>query len=268
MEPRAGIAVIGGSGMYSFLPPVDTLDVRTEYGEPSSPVTIVDVEGRHIAFVARHGLRHTVPPHAINYRANVQALRSVGVSRIIAPAAVGSLRQDMAPGDVVVCDQFIDRTWGRASTFFDGPEVAHLSLADPYCEELRPLALSAARAAGFTAHQAGTVIVTQGPRFSTRAESRHYRAIGGDVLNMTQHPEGALARELGMCYVNVSVVTDYDAGLEGEPDVHPVSQEEVLRVFAESVQRLRDLLVRLVRSIPETRGCRCAASAASPLHAS
>jgi 5'-methylthioadenosine phosphorylase len=265
MEAEAELAVIGGSGLYRFLTPARTLDVSTPYGEPSSGVSIVDIDGRKVAFLARHGVRHTVPPHAINYRANVHALHSMGATRIVAPAAVGSLRREMAPGDVVVCDQFIDRTWGRASTFFDGPEVAHVSLADPYCEQLRPLAVTAARDAGFTAHESGTVVVTQGPRFGTRAESAHYRAIGADVLSMTQYPEVALARELSMCYANVSLVTDYDVGLDEVAEARPVTQADVMHALDKSVERLRDCLVRLIAAVTVERRCRCAEGAARPL---
>ncbi len=262
----ATIAVIGGSGLYRFLDSQDLRHLGTPYGEPSGPVTLADVGGRAVAFLPRHGVRHTIPPHAINYRANLYALAQLGVERVVGPAAVGSLRREIAPGDLVVCDQFIDRTWGRAGTFFDGPSVAHAAMADPYCEELRPLAVAAAETIGFTAHDGGTVVVNQGPRFGTRAESRMHAAMGGDVVNMTQCPEVQLARELGMCYVNLSLVTDYDSGRMEDAAVGTVTQEEVLRVFGENVQRLRELLSLLVERIPEQRGCRCAASAARPMH--
>jgi len=263
-DPR--IAVIGGSGLYRFLDAKQTLEPTTPYGEPSGPITVADVAGRSVAFLPRHGVQHTIPPHAINYRANLFALHALGVERVVAPAAVGSLRADMAPGHLVICDQFIDRTWGRPSTFYDGPEVAHVSVADPYCDEMRPLAAEAAAALGFTVHDHGTVLVTQGPRFGTRAEARFHRQIGADVLNMTQYPEVVLARELGMCYVNISVVTDYDAGIEELADMEPVSQGEVMRVFADSVDRLREVLVRLIGAVPDQRGCSCAELAAKPLH--
>ena len=265
MAAEARIAVIGGSGLYRFLDATETLALSTPHGDPSGPITIAAVGGEGVAFLPRHGTQHTIPPHAINYRANLLALHSLGVQRVIAPAAVGSLRPQMAPGHVVICDQFIDRTWGRVSTFYDGPVVAHVSVADPYCEELRPLAVVAGVAAGFTVHERGTVLVTQGPRFGTRAEARFHRDIGADVLNMTQYPEVALARELGMCYVNLSLVTDYDAGIDAAPGVAPVSQEAVLRVFGENVERLRAALVRLIETIPQQRACRCGERGAQPM---
>ena len=265
---EARIAVIGGSGLYRFLVATETLALSTPHGEPSGPITIAEAGGEAVAFLPRHGPQHTIPPHAINYRANLFALHSLGVQRVLAPAAVGSLRPQMAPGHLVICDQFIDRTWGRLSTFYDGPVVAHVSVADPYCEELRPLAAAAAAATGFTAHERGTVLVTQGPRFGTRAEARFHRDVGADVLNMTQYPEVVLARELGMCYVNLSLVTDYDAGIEAVPDAAPVSQEEVLRVFGENVERLRTALVRLIETIPLQRACHCIERGARPMQPS
>ncbi|HKR99532.1 MAG TPA: MTAP family purine nucleoside phosphorylase, partial [Candidatus Dormibacteraeota bacterium] len=222
---EARIAVIGGSGLYNFLEPAETTLLSTPYGDPSGPITIVVVDGVSVAFLPRHGPHHTIPPHLINYRANLFALHSIGVERALAPSAVGSLCAAMAPGHLVICDQFIDRTWGRMSTYYEGPVVAHVSAADPYCAELRPLAVAAASASGFTVHERGTVLVSQGPRFGTRAEAHFHRAAGADLLNMTQYPEVVLARELGMCYVNLSLVTDYDAGIEELPERAPVSQD-------------------------------------------
>lgn len=263
--PGVEIGVIGGSGLYSFLDDITEVPVQTPYGAPSDSLLVGEYAGRGIAFLPRHGRDHSVPPHRINYRANVWALHSLGVRRLIAPCAVGSLRADRAPGDVVVCDQLIDRTHSREGTFFDGPAVAHAGFADPYCAELRPLAADAARAAGLRVHDEGTVVVVQGPRFSTRAESRHHAAGGADVINMTQCPEAALARELGMCYVNLSLITDWDSGLEAEPGIRPVTQQEVFAVFSQNTERLRDALVRLIAALPEDRGCDCAAQRAVPL---
>ena len=264
-EARADVGVIGGSGLYSFLETTELVSTATPYGSPSADLTVAHLAGRRVAFLPRHGAGHTLPPHRINYRANVWALHSIGVRRVIAPCAVGSLRPDRAPGEVVVCDQFIDRTHSREGTFFDGPAVAHLSAADPYCEELRPLAARAARDAGLRVHDAGAVVVVQGPRFSTRAESRHHAATGADVINMTQCPEAALARELGMCYVNLSLITDWDSGLEGQPGIRPVTQAEVFAVFSQNTERLRDALVRLITALPEDRSCDCGAGRAVPL---
>ena len=265
MDQRAEIGVIGGSGLYRFLDDPHALSVPTPYGEPSGEVTVAELAGRRVAFLPRHGPRHTIPPHRINYRANLWALHSLGVSRVIAPCAVGSLKPVHAPGHVVVCDQVVDRTRGREDTYFDGPEVAHLSAADPYCAELRPLAARAARDAAMEVHQGGTVVVINGPRFSTRAESRWFAGQGWDVINMTQYPEVVLARELGMCYVNLSLVTDYDAGLEGATGAPPVTQQEVFAMFAENMPRLRDALARLVALLPAERACDCAAAAPAAL---
>jgi 5'-methylthioadenosine phosphorylase len=257
----AEIGVIGGSGLYRFLDGAAPLSVETPYGPPSDAVTVAELEGRRVAFLPRHGARHTIPPHRINYRANVWALHSLGVRRVLAPCAVGSLRAEHGPGTVLVCDQLVDRTSGRADTYFDGPEVAHLSVADPYCEELRPPAVRAARDAGLAARDGGTVVVVNGPRFSTRAESRWFAGAGWDVVNMTQYPEAVLARELGMCYVNLSVVTDYDSGLDHDDSVAPVTQQEVFAVFDQNMPRLRDALRRLIAALPAERTCGCAAGA-------
>jgi 5'-methylthioadenosine phosphorylase len=261
----AAVGVIGGSGLYRFLEDAESVDIDTPYGAPSDRVTVAELAGHRVAFLARHGSRHTLPPHRINYRANLWALHQLGVERVLAPCAVGSLRAEHAPGEVVVCDQLVDRTHSRPDTFFDGPEVAHLSAADPYCDELRPLAAAAARDAGLTVHEGGTVVVINGPRFSTRAESRHYASAGWNVINMTQYPEVVLARELGMCYVNLSLVTDYDCGLEGSPQLRPVTQDEVFAVFSQNTERLRTALRGLVSRLPATRGCACAAGRPQPL---
>lgn len=253
----ATIGIIGGSGLYSLLDLADEVDVDTPYGPPSDRMTIGDLGGRRVAFLPRHGRGHTFPPHRINYRANIWALHSAGVERVIAPCAVGSLRAELSPGTVVVCDQFVDRTAARRDTYFDGPDVAHLAAAEPYCAELRPLASQAVRDAGLTVADSGTVVVINGPRFSTRAESRTYAAHGFDVINMTQYPEIVLARELGLCYVALALVTDYDAGLEGDPTVRPVTVDDVLAVFARTMDTLRVALRHLVAAVPATRSCNC-----------
>ncbi len=262
----AEIGVIGGSGLYRFLDGAAEVVVDTPHGEPSDVLTVAELEGRRVAFLPRHGAGHTLPPHRINYRANLWALHALGVTRVLAPCAVGSLRAEHGPGTVVVCDQLVDRTWGRPDTYFEAPgEVAHLSAADPYCAELRPLAVTAARDAGLAARDGGTVVVVNGPRFSTRAESRWFAAAGWDVVNMTQYPEAVLARELGMCYVNLSLVTDYDSGLDHDDSVAPVTQEEVFAVFDQNMPRLRDALRRLIAVTPPDRACGCAAGAPQSL---
>jgi 5'-methylthioadenosine phosphorylase len=262
IEDVAKIGVIGGSGLYSLGAPEKEVWPHTPYGRPSDSVCVTEVGTTKVAFLPRHGRDHTVPPHQINYRANLFALASLGVERVIGPCAVGSLKASLEPGSVVVCDQFFDRTRGRQDTFFDGPEVKHLSVAEPYCPELRPLAAQAAADAGFPVTPAGTVVVIQGPRFSTRAESQWFGQMGGDVIGMTQYPEVVLARELSMCYVTLAVVTDYDAGLAGRPDIAPVTHEEVIAAFGRSRDRLVQALQLLIAALPETRGCGCGSSGA------
>ncbi len=257
MEKQADIGVFGGSGFYSFLEDVETIKVDTPYGAPSDKIALVTVGNKKVAFMPRHGRDHDLPPHAIPYRANLYAMKQLGVTRIIGPCAAGSLQPHVKPGDFVICDQFVDRTKGRKDTFYDGPVTTHISTADPYCPELRELAIKAAEKLGISYHPRGTVVVIQGPRFSTRAESRWFSSMGWEVINMTQYPECVLARELGMCYVNISLITDYDVGLEGREDIRPVTHEEVLRVFRENNERLRSLLFELIESIPDQRGCEC-----------
>lgn len=250
MEARAEIGVFGGSGFYSLLDDVEEVEVETPYGAPSAPVAIADVGGRRVAFLPRHGRRHELPPHRIPFRANVWAMRELGVRRIVGPNAVGALRADLELGEFVVCDQFVDRTTGRADTFYDGGDsgpVTHVSAADPYCPELRSLLVETARELGIRVRERGTVVVVQGPRFSTRAESRWFQEAGWDVINMTAYPEGHLARELELCYANVSMVTDHDVGVGGR---EPVSNEVVMGVFRENLERLRELLLAVVPRIP------------------
>ena len=264
---QAEVGVIGGSGFYHLFgaEATERIHVTTPYGEPSDVLTVGAVAGRTVAFLPRHGSDHTIPPHRINYRANLWALDSIGVTRVVAPCAVGSLRAELAPGDVVVCDQFVDATKGkRDDTFFDGPEVAHLSAPRPYCSVLRAAAAAASRDAGLTAHDAGTVVVIEGPRFSTEAESRRYLRMGGDVLNMTQYPEVVLARELGICYTALGLVTDYDAGLD-DGEVSAVTQEDVLRVFAAKISLLRQAVLQLVAALPDERLCDCAGGRPEPI---
>lgn len=261
MNPTAEIAVIGGSGFYSFLADPVEVAVTTPYGEPSGVVTVGQVGGRRVAFLPRHGPHHTVPPHQLNSRANLWALRSLGVTRVVAPAAVGSLRPDLHPGDFVVLDQLVDRTSGRADTYLDGPQVDHLAFADPYCPELSDVLRRAGSArADTTVHPTGTVVVIQGPRFSTRAESRWFRSAGWDVVNMTQYPEAILARELGLCYAGLALVTDYDTGAAHDASGDAVTMEAVMAVLADNVERTRALLADVIPQVPPFPGCACQAS--------
>ena len=255
--PAAEIGVFGGSGFYSFLEGVTEYTVDTPYGAPSDRVSVGEVEGRTVAFLPRHGRHHQHPPHKINYRANLWAMKELGVQRIIGPCAAGSLQAEAAPGSFVVCDQLVDRTAGRADTFYDGPLTTHVTFADPYCPELRSLAVKQAHELGIEVHDGGAMVVVQGPRFSTRAESRWFQREGWKVINMTGYPEALLARELEICYVNISLITDYDVGLEGVPGVEPVSHAEVVRVFEQNNAKLRNLLFSLIPEVPRERSCIC-----------
>ena len=247
LERQAEIGVFGGSGFYQFLTDAESVQVETPYGCPSGPITIGTISGKRVAFLPRHGSEHTLPPHKINYRANVWAFKSLGITKVISPCAAGSLQTHIKPGDFVICDQYVDRTSGRADTFFDGPITTHVSAADPFDDTLRTLALESARENSIDIHERGTVVVIQGPRFSTRAESKWYRDQGWEVINMTQYPEVHLVRELEMAPLNISLITDYDTGVEGVP---PVSHENVVKVFTENNDKLRRLLLTLIEKIP------------------
>jgi 5'-methylthioadenosine phosphorylase len=255
----AEIGLFGGSGFYSFLEGAEEIAVHTPYGPPSDRVAVGEVGGRRVAFLPRHGRGHTIPPHRINFRANLWAFHELGVQRVLAPSAVGSLKRDLPPGTFVVCDQLVNRTWGRPDTFYDGPVVTHVGFADPYCPELRALGVETGSALGIPLRPAGTGVVIQGPRFSTRAESASYSAQGWDVIGMTQYPEAVLARELQMCCMNLSLVTDYDVGLEGIP---AVTTQEVIRILTENNDKLRRFLGEMIPKIPEARSCPCATALA------
>lgn len=257
MERKAEIGIFGGSGFYSFLEDVQEVWVETPYGMPSDKIALATVEGRKVAFLPRHGKDHRYPPHMINYKANMWAMKSLGCSRIISPCAAGSLQADVKPGDFVVTDQFVNRTWGRGDTFYDGPLTTHIGCAEPYCPEMRQTAIEAAKQLGITVHERGTVVVIQGPRFSTKSESREFSSQGWEVINMTQYPEVVLAKELEMCLVNIALITDYDAGLEDDPSVEPVSHEMVVKVFSENNEKLKKLLFEIIKSLPKERECLC-----------
>ena len=251
----AEIGVFGGSGFYDFLEDTETVEIDTPYGPPSAPPVIGDIAGRRVAFIPRHGNDHRFPPHTIPYLANVWAMKDLGVGRVFGPNACGSLQASVKPGDFVICDQLVDRTRSRPSTFYDGPVTTHISFADPYCDVMRGVAIEQARALDIPMHDRGTVVVIEGPRFSTRAESAWFASAGWEVINMTQFPECVLARELELCYANISLITDYDVGVEGVP---PVTNDEVIRVFGENNAKLRDLLFAAIPSLPQARDCACA----------
>lgn len=252
------IGVFGGSGFYSFLDDVTEEVVETPYGPPSAPVAVASVDGVDVAFLPRHGVSHQYPPHVVNWRANVWAMRELGVTRLLGPCAAGSLQPGIHPGDFVVLDQLVDRTWGRGDTYFDGPVPGHVGFADPYCPELRSVVLAACGDDGIKAHDGGTVVVIQGPRFSTRAESAWFRRQGWEVVNMTQYPEAFLARELGICYSGIALVTDFDTGVEHDASIAPVTMDEVFAVLRSNIDRTRSLLTRVIPAIPPSRGGACA----------
>lgn len=252
-RPAADVGVFGGSGFYRFLDDVTEIRVDTPYGPTAAPVSIGTVGDRRVAFLPRHGAHHEFPPHNAPYRANVWAMRALGVVNVFGPCASGSLQAHVEPGTFVVPDQLVDRTWGRPDTFFDGPLTHHISFADPYDPDLRRIAVEACRAEGVTVHDGGTVVVVQGPRFSTRAESRWYGAQGWEVVNMTQHPEAALCREAGLRYAAIALITDFDAGLEGT-GVPAVTHEQVFAFFESNVETVRRVLFRaLAAPLPTER---------------
>jgi 5'-methylthioadenosine phosphorylase len=255
-RPLAEVAVIGGSGFYTFLDDPQEVPVTTPFGEPSDPVTVGVVAGRRVAFLPRHGRDHRFPPHLVNYRANLWALRAVGARQVLGPCAVGSLRPELVPGTVVVPDQVVDRTWGRPQTVFDGTTgpVVHLPFADPYCPRGRQAVLGSAGSSPLTVADGGTLVVVNGPRFSTRAESRWHAGAGWSLVGMTGMPEASIARELGLCYTAVALVTDLDAGVEsGEGVTH----EEVMAVFGRNVGHLKTLLSTVVGRLPDDDACTC-----------
>lgn len=254
---RAEIGVIGGSGLYAFLDDahdVDEITISTPYGDPSGPVVVGEVSGRRVAFLPRHGQDHRFPPHLIPYRANMWALRSLGVRQVLAPCAVGGLRPELGPGSLVVPDQLVDRTSRRVQTYYDSGAV-HVSFADPYCPRGRAATVNVAREVGWEVTDGGVMVVIEGPRFSTRAESAAHAAAGFSVVNMTGHPEAVLARELALCYSAIALVTDLDAGVEGQRE--PVTQEAVFRVFAQNTDRLRRTLIDVIGALPIDDDCPC-----------
>lgn len=257
---QAQIGVIGGSGFYSFLTGATRVPMTTPFGEPSDDVVVGDLDGRSVAFLARHGHDHRFPPHRINYRANLWALRALGVRQVIGPCAVGGLRPQLGPGTVVVPDQVADRTWGRAHTIYDeiGP-VVHVSFADPYCAAGRAAAAAALAQTDIPHQLGGTLVVVNGPRFSSRAESLWHQGQGWDIVGMTTMPEAAIARELAMCFTTIAMVTDLDAGVEHGDGV---THDEVLVAFAENMPRFKQLIRNVLGRLPEAEpddraGCAC-----------
>jgi 5'-methylthioadenosine phosphorylase len=262
-EAAVEIGVIGGSGFYAFLEDTETVEVETPFGAPAAPITIGGVGGRRVAFLPRHGVDHRFPPHQVPYRANMWALKDLGVTRVFGPCAAGSLKKEITPRTFVVCDQAVDFTKSRPNTFYDGPQTTHVSFADPYCPTLRETLVKTAADSGVQHRDGGTMVVIEGPRFSTTAESRMFAQLGCDVIGMTQFPEVTLARELELCYGNVALVTDYDVGVD---DIPSVTHEEVLRVFGENIDQLRGLLFAAIPAVPTDRTCPCGTALAGTGH--
>ena len=255
MTSSAEIGIIGGTGVYDpgLFSDRREIKVHTPYGEPSDAITIGDYSGVKVAFIPRHGRGHRIPPHRINSRANIWALKQLGVKRIIAPSAVGSLQQEYKPGDIAIPDQFIDFTKGRQYTFYDGGQVCHISVADPFCPDLREIANGKTRLLGFSQHQKATYVCIEGPRFSTRAESKFFKEVmKADIIGMTLVPEVSLAREAEMCYVSIATVTDYDVW-----SPTPVTSSEIIETLAKNVEKTKKLVAELVPAAVEERNCAC-----------
>jgi 5'-methylthioadenosine phosphorylase len=251
---KAEIGIIGGSGFYDpkLLRGVKELKVHTPYGSPSDVITVGELEGRRVAFLPRHGRKHTIRPTAVNSRANVYAMKKLGVQRILAPSTVGSLREDYKPGDVVFVDQFIDRTTKREPSFYTGKQVCHISVAEPMCPELRRVLIETATSLKVGFHDVGTYVCIEGPRFSTKAESRMHRSWGADIVGMTLVPECVLAREAEICYSCIATVTDYDVWKD-----EPVNAQKVKITISKNLEKVKKILVETVPRIPEKRGCDC-----------
>ncbi|MEM2094800.1 MAG: S-methyl-5'-thioadenosine phosphorylase [Candidatus Bathyarchaeia archaeon] len=262
VQKSCEIGIIGGSGIYSpgMLEHLEEFKMSTPFGSPSDLISVGSLSGRKVAFIPRHGREHQWPPHRVPYRANIWALKELGVKRLISASAVGSLREDYRPSELVLIDQFIDRTKWRDDTFYEGGRVCHISTADPFCPELRGVFIRAANHLGIPMHEKGTYICIQGPRFSTRAESRLFRSWGVDVIGMTLCPEVMLAREAELCYISVTMITDYDVWAE-----KPVSAEEVQRTMAKNIESFTRLIVSAIPQIPTKRSCECGSALSSAL---
>lgn len=250
---RTRIGLIGGSGVYDpgIFKDAKRVRLHTPYGPTSDDIELGSFEGVSVAFLSRHGRGHRLPPHQVPYRANLWALKQMGVERVISPCAVGSLQQAIRPGDIVLVDQFIDWTKHRDLTYYDGPKTVHISAADPFCAELVGLAHKAAKRLKLPVRKGGTYLCVEGPRFSTRAESRMFRQFA-DVIGMTLVPEAQLARELEMCYLSIATSTDYDVWSN-----KPVSVQEILKVLDKNAANSRDLIQALVPLVPKKRTCAC-----------
>ena len=253
---QAEIGVIGGTGLYdpNLLKNAQEVTVETPYGKPSDSITVGELSGKNVAFLPRHGKKHTIRPTDINVRANIFALKKLGVKRILAPSTVGSLREEYHPGEIVFCDQFIDRTTRREQSFYTIAEakVCHISVAEPMCPELRQNLISTAKNMGIEMHETGTYVCIEGPRFSSKAESKMYRQWGADVVGMTLVPECVLAREAEICYASISTVTDYDVWKD-----HPVCVDDILKIMKSNIENVKRIIAETVAKLPNECACKC-----------
>ncbi len=249
------IGIIGGSGLYELegLKNIEEIEVNTPFGKPSDKLIKGELEGKTLIFLPRHGRGHKIPPHKLNFRANIYALKMMGVERIISVSAVGSMKDEIKPGDMVIVDQFIDRTWGRESTFFEEGIVGHVSFAEPVCPELKEILYNASKKVVERTHKNGTYICINGPQFSTKAESFLYRSWNVDVIGMTNVNEAKLAREAEICYITLALATDYDCWKED----NSVTVEEVIKILNQNIENAKKIIAEAVKNIPEKRECPC-----------
>ncbi len=251
------LGIFGGSGFYELLQNSEELDIDTPYGKPSDKLMKGEFENKEVVFLPRHGRGHKIPPHMINYRANLWAMKEAGVTKILAPSAMGSLQREIAPGTFVICDSYIDRTKGREDTFFHGPEVRHMTSVDPYCECLRKKVLSACEKTGVPTVAGGTLVVINGPRFSTISESKWFSSLGASVIGMTGYPEAVLANELGICYATIGLVTDYDACFHNDAGLVASSAQEILATFQKNMENVKKVVLETIKSYNEDSCARC-----------
>jgi 5'-methylthioadenosine phosphorylase len=251
------LGIFGGSGFYELITNPEEIKMTTPFGEPSDFLMRGKIGDREVVFLPRHGRGHKIPPHKINYRANLWAMKEIGVKKILAPSAVGSLKREISPGTFVVCDSYIDRTRGREDTFFHGPEVRHMTSVDPYCQCLRKEVLTACRAAGVPVRDGGSMVVINGPRFSTIPESKWFSSFA-DVIGMTGYPEVVLANELGICYANIALATDYDACFHNDAGLHASSAQEILATFQKNIENVKKVVMGVIKNynIGECQRCR------------
>ena len=259
---QAEIGIIGGTGLYDpkLLKNIEETTLKTPYGAPSDAITVGELGGRFVAFLPRHGKKHTIRPTDVNSRANIFALKKLGVHHILASSTVGSLREEYSPGDLVFIDQFIDRTTRREESFYTENKVCHISVAEPMCPDLRKTLIEVAREERIKAHSTGTYVCIEGPRFSTKAESRMFRSWGADVVGMTLVPECVLAREAEICYASIAMVTDYDVWKD-----HPVCVDDIIRTMKANIENVKKIIFETVKRIPKDRGCECKSALKSAL---